>query len=227
MQREIRLTNMQGNKQGIYKIDLPNHCPWCESMIAPNILSQTPFDTSNRNLPISFVLQCPSCYKHFLQTYKVEISSNGSILEIKMDNEKPMPKTLFEYPSEINNISKEFGNIIIQSSNAEALGYDHLAGIGYRKAIEFLIKDYLIEFKGEDKSTISNNMLSKCISLIDDQRIQNLAKATTWIGNDETHYIRKHLDKDVQDLKKFLRALTNLVNLEISIYEADKFINNI
>ncbi|EHJ07516.1 DUF4145 domain-containing protein [Staphylococcus simiae] len=142
-----------------------------------------------------------------------------------MDNDKPIPETLFEYPSEIDKISKEFKNIIIQSSNAEGLKFDHLAGIGYRKAIEFLVKDYLIKCKNEDETKISTQQLGQCISKIDDARINNLARAASWIGNDETHYVRKHVDKDVQDLKKFLHALTALVSLEISVHEANEFIN--
>ncbi|MDC6376690.1 hypothetical protein PPZ59_02755 [Staphylococcus warneri] len=160
-----------------------------------------------------------------MQTYKVIFTPGGSIAELKMDNEKPMPETLFEYPSEIDEISQEFKNIITQSSNAEALRFDHLAGIGYRKAIEFLVKDYLIKCKDKDESKVSTQQLGQCISDIDDIRINNLARAASWIGNDETHYVRKHVDKDVQDLKKFLHALTALVSLEISISEANEFIN--
>lgn len=225
LQRKIRLIDSQGSTHGYYEVLLPNYCPWCKSKISPIVLSTTPFDTSNRSLPISLTLQCPSCNKHFLQTYKVKLMSNGSISELRMDNDKPMPETLFEYPSEIDEISVEFNKIITQSSNAEALGFDHLAGIGYRKAIEFLVKDYLINFKDVDEAQISNQQLGKCISDIDDIKINNLARAATWIGNDETHYVRKHIDKDVQDLKKFLHALTALVSLEISITEAYKFIN--
>lgn len=225
MKRKIRLLDNQGTAYGSYEVELPNYCPWCKSKISPSILNSTPFDTSNRNFPVSLSLQCPSCNKHFFQTYKVKLSTAGSIVELKMDNDKPMPETLFEYPSEIDEISEEFKNIIIQSSNAEALDFDHLAGIGYRKAIEFLVKDYLIKCKDKDKTKISTQQLGKCISDIDDTRISDLARAASWIGNDETHYVRKHVDKDVQDLKKFLHALTALVSLEISISEANKFIN--
>ncbi len=225
MLRKIPLLDTQGSTHGRYEVELPNYCPWCKSNISPTILCSTPFDTSNRSLPMSLTLQCPSCNNNFLQTYKVILMPNGYISELKMDNSKPMPETLFDYPSEIDEISSEFSNIITQSSNAEALEYDHLAGIGYRKAIEFLVKDYLIKCKDKDESEISNQQLGKCISLIDDTRINKLARAASWIGNDETHYVRKHVDKDVQDLKKFLHALTALVRLEINILEADKFIN--
>lgn len=223
---DFHLLNTSGNTYGRYEIELPSNCPWCKSKISPVISSSTRIDSINKKLPISLTLQCPSCNKHFLQTYKAIFMHNGSISELRMDNDKPMPETLFEYPSEIDKISAEFNNIITQSSNAEALGYDHLAGIGYRKAIEFLIKDYLINCKDADEDKISTKQLGQCISEIDDTRINNLARAATWIGNDETHYVRKHADKDVQDLKKFLHAFTALVSLEINISEAEKFISN-
>ncbi|MEB6797951.1 hypothetical protein M1251_03730 [Staphylococcus aureus] len=226
MQHKIYLLDTFGKGLGQYEIEIPNHCPWCKSSIRPNLLSQTQIDTSNIEWPVSFILQCPSCHKHFLQIYKVKLSKNRSILELEKDNEKPMPKNSFEYPSEINEISKEFNNIITQSSNAESLGYNHLAGIGYRKAIEFLVKDYLIVLKNEDRDSVSKRPLNQCISSIDNDRIQKLAKAATWIGNDETHYVRKHIDKDVQDLKSFLHALTSLVSLEIVISKAENFICN-
>lgn len=224
LKREISLLTTQGTTHGKYEIELPNYCPWCKSKISPSVLCSTPLDTSNISFPVSLTLQCPSCHKHFLQTYKVKLSQDSFIIGLELDNEKPMPKSLFEYPSEIDEISKEFNKIITQGSNAEGLGFDHLAGIGYRKAIEFLVKDYLIELKNEDRDSISKRLLSQCISSIGDDRIQKLAKAATWIGNDETHYIRKHINKDVQDLKKFLYALTSLVSTEIAISEAESFI---
>ncbi|MDK8646443.1 DUF4145 domain-containing protein [Staphylococcus condimenti] len=226
MKRKIKLLTTYSQQYGSYDVELPNYCPWCKSNISPDILSQTPFDTSNKEWPFSLTLQCPNCHKHFLQTYKTKVSANDNLLELDIDNEKPMPENLFVYPSEIDEISKEFNNIITQSSNAEDLGYNHLAGIGYRKAIEFLVKDYLIEFKNEDRDSISSKPLNQCINSIDDERIKKLAKAATWIGNDETHYTKKHADKDIQHLKSFLHAFTSLVSLEIQISKANDFLNN-
>ena len=37
---------------------------------------------------------------------------------------------------------------------------------------------------------------------IDDSNIKNVAKRAVWLGNDETHYIRKWEDKDLSFLKK-------------------------
>lgn len=47
----------------------------------------------------------------------------------------------------------------------------------------------------------------------------SLAKAATWIGNDETHYTRKYEDKDISDMKKYIRALSNYLSSEYLVSE--------
>ena len=50
---------------------------------------------------------------------------------------------------------------------------------------------------------------------IDDSNIKNVAKRAVWLGNDETHYIRKWEDKD-------LSFLTKLIDLTIHWIEAEE-----
>ena len=70
-------------------------------------------------------------------------------------------------------------------------------------------------------------MLSKCITnYVDNEKIKTLAKASAWIGNDETHYVRKHQDYNVQDLKRFIKATVAYVEYELSFTEALDFLNN-
>src|SRR5699024_2122657 len=133
----------------------------------------------------------PNCKKHFVQSYEVSFVGDNAVNSIHPVHEKPIPKSDFEYPNEIDDISEEFSKIIEQSKQAEGMGLSHLAGIGYRKAIEFLIKDYLINHKKQDSETISKKLLGKCIEMLDDSRLKSLATAATWIGNDETHYTRR------------------------------------
>ena len=64
-----------------------------------------------------------------------------------------------------------------------------MVGIGYRKALEFLVKDYLIQIQEEDSETIKRLELGKCINKMSDEKIQILAKGATWLGNDETLYV--------------------------------------
>ena len=82
-----------------------------------------------------------------------------------------------------------------------------IAGIGYRKALEFLVKDYTIHENPSDKEQIESELLAQSIKRIDNSNIQILASRAVWIGNDETHYIRKHENLDIEHMKRFIRSL--------------------
>jgi len=48
-------------------------------------------------------------------------------------------------------------------------------------------------------------MLSACIQqYIDNEKIKLVSKRAVWIGNDETHYVRKWIEKDIEDLKRLI-----------------------
>jgi hypothetical protein len=87
--------------------------------------------------------------------------------------------------------------------------------MGYRKALEFLVKDYLkIKLPGSTID-IEKKLLGKCIDeLIDNPNIKAMAKRAAWLGNDETHYTRKWEDKDISDLKKLIKLTVHWIVLE-------------
>ena len=63
--------------------------------------------------------------------------------------------------------------------------------------------------------------LSPCIKkFIDNPKIQTLAVASAWIGNDETHYIRKHEDYSLQQLKAFIVAIIAYIDYEAEVEAA-------
>ena len=99
-----------------------------------------------------------------------------------------------------------------------------VAGPGYRKALEFLIKDYIIsQFTEEDagkraahKTAVERQQLASCISeYIKSDQIKEISRRAAWLGNDETHYVRKWEGKVLQDLKK-------LISLTLHWIEAEK-----
>jgi hypothetical protein len=58
---------------------------------------------------------------------------------------------------------------------------------------------------------------------LDDALIKEVAKRATWLGNDETHYVRKWVDKDISDLKSLVRIAMNFVD---SVLEAERHISD-
>lgn len=92
-----------------------------------------------------------------------------------------------------------------------------IMGVGYRKALEFLIKDYLISLHPDKDASIKAKLLGRCISDdINDIKIKSVAERATWIGNDETHYVRKWEDKDVSHLKALIDLCLHWIEAEIS-----------
>lgn len=97
----------------------------------------------------------------------------------------------------------------------------HVAGMGYRKAIEFLIKDYLLYLCPADKEKIEKMSLSNCISnKLENEKLKVVASRATWIANDFVHYTRKYTDKDIGDIKRFIDACVYWIMTELITDEA-------
>ena len=208
--------------------EFPKICPICNNSIDPVLISG--FNNSDIKLT-SFLFKCPGCGKGFLSHYKFtefkEEHSNLRYTKIQYIESYPTEPEHKIFDDSINKVSKNFCNIYNQAKDAETYKLDRIAGMGYRKALEFLIKDYCI-YRNEDKSDeIKKIPLSQVITTyIESEKIKKLAKATTWIGNDETHYVRIFEDKDIKDLKKFINATVSYIDYELISDEANELINS-
>lgn len=197
--------------------DVPNYCPHCGQTMSPHAIKG--FSNSNYGelyRVIGILLQCTidTCKKYFSLEYK---HSNG-VYHLKHYSYRPPIKVVL--PENIEKVSSQFVTIYTQATKAETEKLDQIAGVGYRKATEFLIKDYAIRNNPSDKDKIEEMFLGKVINeyLSNFPKLQNLAKASTWIGNDETHYVRRHEDKDIKDMKSFILAAAQFIAAD---YDAD------
>jgi hypothetical protein len=81
------------------------------------------------------------------------------------------------FPEEIGKISKKFIEIYEQAEFAEDKGLDQICGPGFRKALEFLIKDYCIGKKPESSENIKKKTLTQVIATeIYDTKIKKMRK---------------------------------------------------
>ena len=93
-----------------------------------------------------------------------------------------------------------------------------------RKALEFLVKDFAKSQMPTEKDAIENTQPLQCINnYLDDQRIRQSATLATWLGNDETHYIRKWQDKDIKDLKVLIKLTVNWIE---NVLLSEKYVMN-
>jgi len=184
-------------------------------------------NTKSSYLQIAY--RCPSCGMIFLALFKgIEKSSVGWETDYSwysFERSEPYRPSESSFPENIKLISPSFCSIYSQAKNAEELGLRDICGIGYRKALEFLIKDYIINKKTElglDEEVIKKTSLGNCIRHhINDPNVREMAELAAWLGNDETHYYRKWENKDLADLKELIHLTMNTIDSNM-IFEKHK-----
>jgi hypothetical protein len=105
-----------------------------------------------------------------------------------------------------------------EAFDAKEMGLNQICGAGFRKAAEVLIKDYAKQnvSSEESKKDIENKLVGKVVNeYFADTRIQEVASRTFWIGNDETHYLRKWTEHDVDDLIALIRLTIFWIEMEV------------
>jgi len=189
-----------GSRHEIDCNKIPDTCPWCHKGVDPIRVSGFINDSKNE---VYYLFMCPmeGCRKFFIGDFEQILDKPDSFILIKTLLGLPKPK---EFPAEINSVSENFATIYNQSLSAEHHGLDQICGPGYRKAIEFLIKDYLIQKTPGSGDSIKNMFLSNCIELLPDSNFKEVALRGTWLGNDQTHYVKKWIDQDISDLKNVI-----------------------
>lgn len=196
-----------------YKISTEEsiECPFCFTQIEIQLLKGIFWHDKGLQL----FLKCKKCKNSFIG-YTQQKDDKFHIISLSKGNHKTR-----KFQDEINELSPNSVKIYGESEFAEQENLTEICGVGYRKALEFLIKDYLIKKYPEKEEEIKNKSLGNCISeMIDNSRIKEIAKRATWLGNDETHYFKEWEDKDLEDLKRLIEITVHFITMEI---EADKY----
>lgn len=201
-----------------YDVELPDTCPVCHKGGAQIQLGPA-FMIGERYFRAVFRCPMNDCSNVYFATY---LPGQPSTL---LRTEPGMPEP-YEVSERIQGLSPKFAPIVRQAHKADQDGLDLIAGPGYRKALEFLVKDYLINFKFKDDSgnqdLVRKSLLGVCIKMLPGAALQKLAARCTWIGNDETHYEPKFPEYDLNDVKALLRLTVREVDNEL---EADEYLS--
>lgn len=190
---------------------IPNQCPVCLHSIHP-IEGQA----STTGGWIEKVYECPRthCERLFIARYAggQPVAGRPSYCLKELI---PLTIRVTEQTSVIKGISKDFVAIYAEAEKAELLGLKLICGPGYRKALEFLIKDYVIRSHTSEAEDIKKQNLANCISAyVTDAKVKQVAARAVWLGNDETHYLRKWEDKDLQDLKTLIKLTLHWIEMD-------------
>lgn len=193
----------------------PDICPACRKGIEPIFCFQYGVDVWREHDGfLQIVFRCPrkQCKKLFFAYYGAEQGYGETVLILRRTYLLEFVE-FEEFPESITSISSKFDVIYNQSKIAEDNHLLLIAGPGYRKALEFLVKDYLIRSNSENENAIKKEQLGDTIKRIEDKNIEACASRAAWLGNDETHYTRKWEDKDLQDLKNLIKMVVDWIDL--------------
>ena len=194
-----------------HKIYEPEQCPMCKFDICPEMHQRLVYLDNNKEYRYFIVYVCTHCHRPFIAHYR------GTHPEFLAPN-RPESR---EFDPKINEVSPDFCSIYNQSLSSEALALDQISGMGYRKALEFLIKDYLIHKNPDEADTIRRMELGNCIAnKVDNEKLKAVASRATWIGNDFTHYTRRFEEYEISDLKRFIDATLLWILMELTTDEA-------
>lgn len=218
------LTSNGTSEQSIL-VELPNKCPVCSVAYGDRPLVFYCVSMNQLYGDLAYAIYfCPHCGKCFYATYVIK-NLKSSKPEAFLENVYPVSEAQASFNDDINVLSPKFVDIYHQAEVAEANGLTEICGLGYRKSLEFLIKDFAIKLNPDDVDLIKSMPLAKCINTyISDSNIKTLAERSAWLGNDEAHYIRKHENHDIQDMKLFIQATVYFIGM-ISIAKKAAAIN--
>lgn len=220
-------TQFSYNPEELYNlegIESPKKCPMCHHAIEPVFISIAIHSESEG----AIMFYCTACTKSFISHfhhYKPTFDHRYIFEGYKLHAPRFFEKVPFE--KVIEQLSPRFVTTYNESSIAEQIDLKEVCGMGYRKALEILIKDYAIHKHPNDKDKISSPSykLNQCINeYITEHRIKKPSIAASWIGNDETHYTRIHETKDIKDLKDFIKTVVYFIQFELSASSASDFL---
>ena len=191
-----------------YQIDAPDACPICHRHSELEILRA---DITNQGAGVQVVYRCAyqACRSFFIGYYGPK--GQSELLSVK-----PIKPLTSQFPEAVTKISPTFIAVFAEAEEAAQLGLSQIAGPGYRKAFEFLIKDYAKTLAPPDKSAEIEKKFSGAVvaEYIHDARIQAVAKRCLWLGNDATHYLRRWTSHDVGDLVRLIKLTANWIEIE-------------
>jgi hypothetical protein len=213
---DITATTFQGASVNLKVTRFPDACPCCHYSIEAKF-QELAHVVQDDHPTLELVFQCPQrkCQRYFISTYHGQGGMRGASAYYSLVGSLPFEPTEADFTETLTIISPTFCKIFNEAQNAEHQGWTLIAGPGYRKALEFLVKDYLCRLRPADAEKIKSMQLAACIAqFVSDGKVKAMAARAAWLGNDETHYVRKWEDKDLEDLKKLLQLTVHWIEME-------------
>jgi len=216
----------------------PNVCPHCH--IINNVEEKWWYDSKDTDLVNCYISawECSNdkCLKIFMALYKEKEGEwfiftrflnwtpkwpNWPEVIINLKDWNELAELEVQETKSIK--QNRFMKTYLQSLQAEQNWLDEIAWMGFRKAIEYLVKDWAIQKNPKEKQLIQKMWLKKVIDDYYDWDLKWILERATWLWNDQSHYIKLFEEFDIEHLKE----LINLIMVELDRQEKMKHYLNI
>ena len=118
----------------------------------------------------------------------------------------------------LEEISPRFIDMYNQALQSEFYENMELAAIGYRSALEILVKDYAIkELKQNPKEVISKKLCAAIGTYLNQEELVKTADVVRILGNDYTHYERKYPQHDFALLKGYMNIFLQQIEVQYMV----------
>lgn len=204
----------------------PNICPICQVVNRPILKwKEYSMDENDEDSLITLWLCAnDSCDKIFIAEHVIKSDNFKFKRFLNGFPKSPIfPRPILELnngnPKTIDTLEpSKFIKTYMQSLQAEQSGLDEIAGMGYRKSIEYLVKDWAIHCSPGNKEEIVSSWLTAVIQKYYSGEIKEILERAVWLGNDQSHYHRLFEDFDIQIIKE----LIDLILVELDREEKKK-----
>jgi hypothetical protein len=209
------ITIKDGKLRQTFNINFPDVCGNCGRKVHPNFLMGAFVDEDDQKLSMEAIFKCnnPNC-NHFILGYYQRDSLDEAFKLVYVAPGKPLEKV---FSKEIMGLSPKFIRLYNQLVSAEQSGLDLIIGLGYRKALETLVKDYLVYLEPQNKQSIYNLSLNQGINSLDNNNIKEISKRITGLDHYEESFTRQWKRKDIQDLKKLIDVTSSFFTLNLRL----------
>lgn len=186
----------------------PDKCPHCGRDFSAEVLSTV--QSPNDDWLFASILACRFCNKF---SY-IDVAKPPQSRSCKNNNFYPQ-KVVCDLPYEIETYYPEFINIYKQSLDAEAANLHDICGMGFRKALEILVRQYVFDKYPNDIKKMEKLSIANLTDKIDNPIIKELSAKIRRLGNDQVHTGQlKNPDYGINDIKNFLQVLCYHILME-------------
>ncbi len=219
-------------KGASFEVSVADICPICNYSLDMNseINNYVNFhdihSDNQKEFHIMSAYLCPHCHNIFIVYYTMKFDIYKTAVETKQFI-YPYTKKDIILQQEVFDISPKFYDIFNQCLIAKKNGLFHLYGMGFRKAIEQLVTDFIIHENPDDKERILEKNLHKRIdNYIKESDLKTKLLACKWLGNNETHYDNCNSKEDLEFLEILIDDIIQHINRELRLKKA-KSINDV